>query len=245
VQVHPELLTKAMVRHVEEAGGSVVSAAATGIRIKDGKVTGVVIRTAQGEESTLPADAVVFAMGAWSPELQRLLPGAEALPDITGLKVHSLVLADPATTTTADALFLSYKGPGGKTLEPEVYPRPDGSVYLCGISSEEDPPASAADVLPRPSAVTTLRKVAAAVSDDLGSMEVLKEQACFLPCTLDGLPAIGPVPGVSGAYVATGHSCWGILNGPATGLAVAELIVDGKATTVDLAPFSLDRFRGS
>jgi hypothetical protein len=34
--------------------------------------------------------------------------------------------------------------------------------------------------------------------------------------TLDGVPAIGALPGVAGAYVATGHSCWGILNAPAT-----------------------------
>ena len=37
--------------------------------------------------------------------------------------------------------------------------------------------------------------------------------------------------------MATGHSVWGMLNGPATGEAVAELIADGAARTVDLAPF--------
>src|SRR5215472_7990777 len=49
-----------------------------------------------------------------------------------------------------------------------------------------------------------------------------------------GLPLIGPVPGVADAYVATGHSVWGILNAPATGEAMAELIVDGAAHAVDL-----------
>src|SRR5437773_7643630 len=37
---------------------------------------------------------------------------------------------------------------------------------------------------------------------------------------------IGRVPGVSGAYIATGHSVWGILNAPATGEAMAELIAE-------------------
>ena len=55
--------------------------------------------------------------------------------------------------------------------------------------------------------------------------------------TQDGLPLIGPVPGAPGAYVATGHSVWGILNEPATAEAVAELILDGAATTIDLSPF--------
>ena len=61
--------------------------------------------------------------------------------------------------------------------------------------------------------------------------------------TRDGLPLIGPVPGLSGAYVATGHSVWGILNAPATGEAMAELIVDGFSRTVDLSGFDPGRLR--
>ena len=71
----------------------------------------------------------------------------------------------------------------------------------------------------------------------LGGAEVLAEQACYRPVVEDGLPLIGAVPGAAGAYVATAHSVWGMLNAPATGEAVAELIADGAATTVDLAPF--------
>jgi glycine/D-amino acid oxidase-like deaminating enzyme len=48
---------------------------------------------------------------------------------------------------------------------------------------------------------------------------------------------------MTGAYVATGHSVWGILNAPATGEAMAELIVDGAADTVDLGPFNPARLR--
>jgi len=48
-------------------------------------------------------------------------------------------------------------------------------------------------------------------------------------------------PGVDGAYVATGHSVWGMLNAPATGEAMSELILDGAARHVDLAPFALGR----
>jgi glycine/D-amino acid oxidase-like deaminating enzyme len=59
--------------------------------------------------------------------------------------------------------------------------------------------------------------------------------------TEDGLPLLGQVPEVAGAYIATGHSCWGILNAPASGLAMAELIVDGQAHSVDLTSFSPQR----
>ena len=39
-----------------------------------------------------------------------------------------------------------------------------------------------------------------------------------------------------------GHSVWGILQGPATGKAVAELIAKGKSDCVDLTPFGLERY---
>ena len=55
------------------------------------------------------------------------------------------------------------------------------------------------------------------------------------------MPLIGRVPHVTGAYIATGHNVWGILNAPATGEAMSELIVDGKARTVDLTPFDPGR----
>jgi glycine/D-amino acid oxidase-like deaminating enzyme len=51
------------------------------------------------------------------------------------------------------------------------------------------------------------------------------------------------VPGVKGAFIATGHSVWGILNAPATGEALAELIVEGDARVVDLAVFTPGRNR--
>jgi glycine/D-amino acid oxidase-like deaminating enzyme len=82
-----------------------------------------------------------------------------------------------------------------------------------------------------------------ALSPVLAAAPIVARQACFRPVTRDGLPLIGKVPGVEGAYIATGHSVWGILNAPATGEAMAELIVDGAARTVDLGPFTPGRLR--
>lgn len=62
------------------------------------------------------------------------------------------------------------------------------------------------------------------------------------PCTPDVLPVMGPVPGIRGAYITCGHNCWGILWAPVCGLAMAELVAEGRATTVDLRPFSPDRY---
>lgn len=62
------------------------------------------------------------------------------------------------------------------------------------------------------------------------------------PCPPDALPIMGDVPGMRGAYISAGHNCWGILWGPVTGLLMSELLIDGKASTVDIGPFSPSRF---
>ncbi|MGI4801118.1 MAG: NAD(P)/FAD-dependent oxidoreductase, partial [Janthinobacterium lividum] len=75
----------------------------------------------------------------------------------------------------------------------------------------------------------------------LARSQVLASQSCYRPVTADGLPLIGAIQGAPGAYIATGHSVWGILNAPATGEAMAELILDGTSRTVDLSPFNAAR----
>lgn len=118
-----------------------------------------------------------------------------------------------------------------------------GEVYICGMSGEAEVPDDPEQIAPVPESITVLKGVARNVSSYLREEEatVKVEQACILPCTDDGIPVIGEVPGVKGCFVATGHSCWGILNGPATGAAMAELLLDGHCSIVDITPFSPSR----
>jgi FAD dependent oxidoreductase len=102
-------------------------------------------------------------------------------------------------------------------------------------------PIDPAQVAPDPGAIERLEAMCASLSPALSSRKIRARQACYRPITGDGLPLIGRVPGVAGAYVATGHSVWGILNAPATGEAIAELIVDGSPHKVDLRPFDPGR----
>ena len=117
-----------------------------------------------------------------------------------------------------------------------------GEVYVCGVTEEHAPlPANPADIAPTPGACAELRATISRVCAAIASAEIEREQACFLPLSPDNTPLIGFVPGTSRAILATGHGCWGILNAPATGLAVAQLIMHGKASVVDLAPFDPSR----
>ena len=39
---------------------------------------------------------------------------------------------------------------------------------------------------------------------------------------------------VKGLILGSGHSCWGIQNGPATGKLISEIVLDGKAVSAKL-----------
>ena len=77
----------------------------------------------------------------------------------------------------------------------------------------------------------------------LGAFALLSYVLAYTPakrltawCTV-----IGAVPGVEGAFVATGHGPAGLLLGPYTGKVVAEVML-GRSPEVDLTPFRPDRF---
>ncbi|MGH7370070.1 MAG: NAD(P)/FAD-dependent oxidoreductase, partial [Candidatus Methylomirabilaceae bacterium] len=61
--------------------------------------------------------------------------------------------------------------------------------------------------------------------------------------TPDELAIVGSVPEVRGYFVAAGFSGHGFMHAPAIGLLMAELILDGKVSTIDISALSLDRFR--
>jgi glycine/D-amino acid oxidase-like deaminating enzyme len=70
--------------------------------------------------------------------------------------------------------------------------------------------------------------------------EVSLRWAGLRPYTPDGLPVIGPVPGLERLVVATGHGRMGITVAPPTGEAVADLLLEGR-TSPAIEPFGIER----
>jgi sarcosine oxidase subunit beta len=61
--------------------------------------------------------------------------------------------------------------------------------------------------------------------------------------TPDRQAILGAVPEVEGFVCANGFSGHGVMHAPAVGRVLAELILDGAASSIDIAPFSIERFR--
>ncbi len=231
--VHPRSFTLAMMNAAQRHGA----------RLRRGQVTGVVgrgdtiVEGVDVDGETVRADAVVIAMGPWSLRAAEWL----RLPAVFGQQSPSLVY-DTGTDVPAEALFLDYQEDDGNLVTVEVFPRADGSTHVTAFSGRAPLPTDPADVKPDPGAIDRLQVICERLSPAFRADRIIARQACFRPVTQDGLPLIGKVPGTEGAYAATGHSVWGILNAPATGEAMAELIAEGKAETTDLTPFDPARF---
>jgi len=225
-QLHPARFTAALVDGATAHGATLRMGCVEDVVTGDGRVTGVRV---DGE--TIEADAVVLALGPWTGRLARRL----GLPRVRGLKGYSVTLV--GARVPAQALFVDYRTAAGRHLEPEIVPRADGDVYVCGMADPAPLPDSPDDVTVSEEACDTLARAAASVSSALAGARIDRRQACYRPVTDDGLPLIGRVPAMAGAFVATGHGPWGMLNAPATGLALAELIADGAAKHVDLRAF--------
>lgn len=278
-QVHPGLLTKRLAEgsgaamelgaEVRGLSFSAAAAAPSSSASQTKVVTGVSLL--DGRE--LSADAVVLALGPWLGHAARDwdLPRGVALPAVSGQRAHSVVLrprprrrdaggsssggAAAAAGANADVAAVSATAVFAavarrdRVAEPEFYPRPDGTVYVCGESDDAPLPAvsSAAAAAAAaeeelksnapssfdPKRTAMLRDMAAAVSPAAlacpGAAELVSEQACYLPLPPpggDGLPVIGPVRGAENLFVCGGHSCWGILKGPVSGKRVAEMVVE-------------------
>ena len=232
-QLHPERFTRALLAAACAAGAQLKLGTVESVErdsVKD-QVTGITV-----DGTFLSADAVVIAMGPWSLLATQWL----SLPATYGLKGYSITLS-PTTPVTADALFLDYEDQFGERHGPELIPRADGEVYLCGFSGDDPLPLSPEDVSIDDTACNRLRVLASRVSTMLADAAVVQRQACYRPICEDATPIMGMIQGTRGAYVATGHNCWGMLNAPGTGLAMAELISQGQASSIDLAPFAPHR----
>jgi glycine oxidase len=115
-------------------------------------------------------------------------------------------------------------------------PKADGTIYV-GATVER----LGFDRRVTVSGVTRLLALLPALLPGLGDATFVRAWAGLRPGTPDHLPVLGPVPGLEGVTLATGHYRNGILLAPITGELIAQAAL-GQPTTLPLAPFSVERF---
>lgn len=247
-QVHPYQFTTSMAQLAEEKGVKIVLGSVTDIDRSGGSVKSVTYKDKETSEThTIPATDVIISAGPWTKDIYPPAP-------ISAMRAHSVTIKSktpisPYALFTEIALpanfgrtdqFVKSKRPHGKTVTPEIYARPGDEAYCCGEGDTLVPlPKTSAEVVTDESRCQDIIDYVSSISDELRDGEVTVRQACYLPSNRagNGHPLIGET-GVKGLLMATGHTCWGIQNGPGTGKLISEFVFDGNAKSANIG--SLD-----
>jgi sarcosine oxidase subunit beta len=202
-----------------------------GLDVDKGKVVGV-----QTNEGPYSCGVVVLATGPWTTRL---------------LKPHKIALAVEVRRT--QAAFFRRPIDGGRRAVVTIdfaqglYFRPTSAdgIQAGPLSADEskepiDPDeyneAADGDWLPGVRQRLSRRFPGLHRSFGRGGYGALQA------VTPDGLPILDRLEGLEGAFAAVGFAGRSILLAPAAGEVMAELVIDGKATTLDPVPLRAARF---
>jgi glycine oxidase len=213
-------LVQALVRASERRGARLRPGVPVQALLRRGdRVTGV--RTVAGE--VVGADRVVLAAGAWSGAIAGVPPELAVRP----VKGQILAFAN-RPPRVRHVVFRN-----------DVYlvPRLSGEC-LVGATVEE----GVADRAVTLDGLRWLLEQAAGIAPGLADAPFLRVWAGLRPASPDGVPVVGPWPGLEGLVVATGHHRSGILLAPVTGRLVREWTTEGR-TTVAADVLLPDRLR--
>jgi sarcosine oxidase subunit beta len=180
----------------------------------------------------IDAGAVVVAAGAWAPRLCREI-GLDIPARVKGL--DTVQVERPAALADPHMVFID--NVQGSYFRPE-----SGIRTIVGVPCQEwdldpDGPAVLA-----PGAAAVGAQILTHRIPALEGATLARGYRAFDCYSRDRHAILGRVDGIDGLYLATAFSGSGFKIAPAVGVCMAELILDGRAKTVDIEAFSLRRF---
>ncbi|AZC72022.1 MULTISPECIES: glycine oxidase ThiO [Pseudomonas] len=174
------------------------------------------VQTSLGE---IRGDQVVLAAGAWSGELLKSLGLVLPVEPVKG----QMILYKCAS----DFLSCMVLAKGRYAI-----PRRDGHI-LIGSTLEHE----GFDKTPTSSALESLKASAIELIPALAQAEVVGHWAGLRPGSPEGIPYIGPVPGLAGLWLNCGHYRNGLVLAPASCQLFANLML-GQEPIIDPAPYA-------
>jgi glycine/D-amino acid oxidase-like deaminating enzyme len=195
--------------------------------LTDGKrATGVRL----GDGTTINAGAVALTAGTGNPKLAGAL-GVKLPVEARKRFVFTFECRDPL--------------PGFPLLiDPTgVYARPEGDRYICGSSPPEDADPEAKDFeVDHGFFEETIWPV---LATRVPAFERIKPGRAWAGHydlnTFDANAIVGHLPPYDNVLIASGFSGHGLQQAPAVGRGLAELVMHGRWTTLDLSPLGYDR----
>ncbi|MBN4059475.1 FAD-binding oxidoreductase [Dehalococcoides mccartyi] len=211
---------------------------ATGIETKAGRVSGVITSASDGNVSgnkTISTEFVVNAAGPWAPEVARWV----------GIDLPIKVTREQDLVVESDDAALRPEYPVSDGLD-RIYWRRDRGRLLVGDGHPKESEYVDPDDF----------KIAHDANFELEVMARLKHRipgfadharviggyASLYDVTPDWHPILGGVDGVDGYINCNGWSGHGFKLGPSVGELIAQEIVNGNSSSIDISSLNLDRF---
>ncbi len=202
---------------------TLTSSPVTGITVRSGRVTAV-----ETTGQVFSAAIVLDATGPWSSQTSAL----------AGLEVPVIPIRRQWLTTTAIP-GLPPDFPFVIDFARSLYFHTEGPGLLTGMSNPDQAPGYDQNIDPN----WELVHLDAAIErlPLLEHVGLASRLAGLYEVTPDAHPIIGRTP-VQGYYIVTGFSGHGFMHGPVAGKLMAEIILDGQATTMDISMLDYARF---
>jgi glycine/D-amino acid oxidase-like deaminating enzyme len=219
----------------ERAGAEYVHGAVDGIVRQGGRVGGVHVAIAGGEHS-VAAPVVINACGAFAADLGRT---AGVMLPIVPVRQQLFRIELAERLPSRIPMIFDPDGTHWRLDDSRVEGEPDR--LMIGRTRENEPAGEHFDVdaarfwcemLPTLATRYPVARIQSFIEGWAGLYEMTPDHNALL----------GEHPSLPGFIVAAGFSGHGVMMAPATGVAVAELIADGRCTTFDVEPLAVDRF---
>ncbi len=123
-----------------------------------------------------------------------------------------------------------------------VYFRPEGNIFICGVSPPDDDPECSDFVVEYGLFEQVIWPTLAQYVPAFEKMKLLRAWAGHYAFNImDQNAILGPHPEVKNFFLANGFSGHGLQQAPAVGRALSELISTGAYQSLDLSAFSFER----
>jgi sarcosine oxidase subunit beta len=207
---------------------------AQGVAVRGLAVAGDRVVGVDADDGRIGADAVVLACGPWVDPLARTA-GFELgiTPERSQIAFFRRPQAARRHPVVIDGVLGTYFRPHG------------GELSLLGVEAGHHIPVEAIDRVvegyDHAVVAPALDRLAGRIPSFAGAPFARGHRGVY-DTSADSRAVLDAAPGVAGLYVAGGFSGTGFKKSPAVGTCMAELVTEGRATTVDIRPFRLGRF---
>ncbi|WP_164553282.1 NAD(P)/FAD-dependent oxidoreductase [Brevibacillus marinus] len=235
----PYILTNIFVNKAKELGAQAhQNTAVTGIRVEDGRVKGV-----ETEKGYYECEYIINAAGGWADKIGEMI-GVE-IP-VKAYRRQIVVLSAPD---------VNYKVPSvmdyvpGREKEGVYFRDERGGKIFAGLhweafgETEEPVDPDQYNQKVDDDYVERLAERLLETAPGFTNLGVQNGWAGTYPITPDTRPIVGELEEVKGFYNCVGFGGNGVQLSPVFGQAMADLLVDGSTTAIDVALYDIKRFK--